>query len=71
MGLLRADLDFTPVDHILSSGLHGYLDGLQIKINDIDNALLSDFVEWRPQTQSQSQSQSQTAVSANAVNGMR
>jgi len=77
MGLLRADLDFTPVDQILAGGLHGYLDGLQIKINDIDNALLSDFVEWRPQTQSQSQSQSQnqsesqTGVPANAVNGMR
>lgn len=76
MGLLRADLDFTPVDQILAGGLHGYLDGLQIKINDIDNALLSDFVEWRPQTpvpsQSQSQTQTQTAVpAATAMNGMR
>ena len=69
MGLLRADLDFTPVDQILRSGLHGYLDGLQLKINDIDNALLTDFVDWRPQstTQTQSQSQSQTAV----ANGSR
>jgi len=48
MGLLRADLDFTPVDQILSGGLHSYLDGLQVKINDIDNALLTDFVDWRP-----------------------
>ncbi len=81
MGLLRADLDFTPVDQILASGLHGYLDGLQIKINDIDNALLSDFVEWHPQTQSQSQdsvsepepesSQSEIAVPATASNGLR
>jgi uncharacterized alpha-E superfamily protein len=61
MGLLRADLDFTPVSQILSTGLHGYLDALQIKINEIDNAILADFVDWRPKTkQSQTQGQSQT-----------
>jgi uncharacterized alpha-E superfamily protein len=67
MGLLRSDLDFTPVDHILNSGLHGYLDGLQIKINEVDNAVLADFVEWRPQGKTQTQSQTQTVV----VNGSR
>lgn len=70
MGLLRAELDFTPVDQILASGLHGYLDGLQIRINAVDDAILTDFVEWRQpvpehsesQSQTQSQSQSQTTV---------
>jgi len=62
MGLLRADLDFTPVDQILSGGLHGYLDGLQLKINQIDSALLKDFVDWRPQGTAQSQSQNLTLV---------
>ncbi len=69
MGRLRADLDFTPVTQILDSGLHGYLDALQIKINEIDNAILTDFVDWRPQTkQSQSrqfQSQTQTQSGGN------
>jgi uncharacterized alpha-E superfamily protein len=60
MGLLRSDLDFTPVDQIIRTGLHAYLDGLQIKINEIDNAILDDFVDWRPKTQSQEQSQSQS-----------
>ncbi len=62
MGLLRSDLDFTPVDHILNAGLHGYLDGLQGKINEIDNAVLDDFIDWRPQAKPpgmQSQAQSQ------------
>lgn len=53
MGLLRSELDFTPVDQIIRNGLHGYLDALQMKINEIDNALTSDFVYWRPQTQTQ------------------
>ena len=65
MGLLRADLDFTPVDHILDSGLHGYLDALQTKVNDIDNAIQTDFIDWRapaePPMPTQSQSQSQSS----------
>jgi hypothetical protein len=46
------------VDQILNNGLHGYLDALQQKVNEIDNALLSDFVDKRPPTQSQSQTSS-------------
>lgn len=64
MGRLRSDLDFTPVSQILNSGLHNYLDALQIRINEIDNALHHDFIDRRsegapedPQFQSQSQSQ--------------
>jgi len=69
MGLLRSELDFTPVDDILNSGLHGYLDALQGKINEIDNAVLADFVDWRPQGKTPTRSQSQTQTLA--VNGSR
>lgn len=48
MGLLSAELDFTPVDQIVRYGLHEYLDGLQLKMNAIDDSLLSDFFTWRP-----------------------
>ena len=41
-----ADLDFTPVDQILAGGLHGYLDGLQIKINV--NSLMVIFSQKVP-----------------------
>ena len=44
MGLLRAELDFTPVDRILGGGLHEYLDSLQEKMNTVDNGILNDFV---------------------------
>ena len=56
LGLLKADLAYTPVDQILDSGLHGYLDGLQVRMNEIGNALLTDFV-YRPEVQKQSQQQ--------------
>ncbi len=62
MGRLRSDLDFTPISQILASGLHGYLDSLQIRINEIDNALYTDFIDRRSESvpadwQFQSQSQ--------------
>jgi uncharacterized alpha-E superfamily protein len=60
MGLLRSELDFTSVDSIIRLGLHEYLDGLQVKMNQIDNGVRSDFMARIPaelpaQTQSQVQ----------------
>ena len=51
MGLLRAELDFTPVERILAGGLHEYLDSLQEKMNTVDSCILNDFAT--PLTQSQ------------------
>jgi uncharacterized alpha-E superfamily protein len=59
MGQLRAELDFTSVDTVIRSGLHEYLDRLQLKMNGIDNSLRDDFaVRTTPATMSQSQSAS-------------
>jgi uncharacterized alpha-E superfamily protein len=56
MGQLRAELDFTSVDTVIRSGLHEYLDRLQMKMNAIDNSLRDDFaVRTAPVTQAQSQ----------------
>jgi uncharacterized alpha-E superfamily protein len=51
MGLLRAELDFTSVDHVIHDGLHEYLDGLQVKMNAIGESLAEDFFAWRRQGQ--------------------
>jgi uncharacterized alpha-E superfamily protein len=48
MGQLRAELDFATVEEIIVHGLHEYLDGLQAKMNAIDNGLRDDFVVRRP-----------------------
>ena len=62
MGQLRAELDFTSVDTVLRSGLHEYLDRLQLKMNGIDEGLRDDFaVRTTPAVASQSQSQSQSS----------
>jgi len=63
MGQLRAELDFTSVDTVLRSGLHEYLDRLQLKMNGIDEGLRDDFaVRTAPMTQTQSQTQSSGAA---------
>ena len=47
MGMVSAELDFTSVDEVIRCGLHEYLDGLQVKMNAIDDSLLNDFFAWR------------------------
>jgi len=48
---LRAELDYSPVERIISAGLHEYLDGLQARMNSIDDTLRLDFFGGAPATQ--------------------
>jgi len=48
IGLLRSELDFAAVETILAGGLHEFFDGLQTKMNTIDECILADFFGWRP-----------------------
>ncbi|HLK50593.1 MAG TPA: alpha-E domain-containing protein [Bryobacteraceae bacterium] len=47
LGLLRSELHYTHVDSILATGLHEFLDALQVKMNRIDTAILEDFFAVR------------------------
>jgi len=48
LGLLRSELNFAQVETILQSGLHEFLDALQVKMNTIDECVLGDFFAQRP-----------------------
>ncbi|MDX1983880.1 MAG: alpha-E domain-containing protein [Bryobacteraceae bacterium] len=48
LGHLRADLDYTPLRDIIGGGLHEFLDGLQVKMNCVDQAILDTFFALRP-----------------------
>ena len=67
MAQLRAELDFTSVDSVIRSGLHEYLDRLQLKMNAVDACLRDDFaVRVTPAAPAalgtgQNQNQNQTA----------
>lgn len=43
LGLLRSELDFTGVHAVMRGGLHEFLDGLQVRMNGIDECILEDF----------------------------
>ncbi|MGY6559934.1 MAG: alpha-E domain-containing protein [Nitritalea sp.] len=47
IGELRAQLEFTEVAEIIDSGLHEYIDGLQIKLNQVSNKIHSNFFQIR------------------------
>ena len=47
LGLLRSELHYTHAKSILATGLHEFLDALQIKMNKIDTAILEDFFAAR------------------------
>jgi uncharacterized alpha-E superfamily protein len=43
-GRLEAELQFSTIDEIFAAGLHGYLDALQGKLNDIGAALFNAYI---------------------------
>jgi uncharacterized alpha-E superfamily protein len=48
LGLLRSELNFAQVETILQAGLHEFFDGLQVKMNTIDECVQGDFFAQRP-----------------------
>ncbi len=61
MGVLQASLNGVDMENVLRVGLHQYLDGLQLKMNSIGEALSADFFSGRPVP---TQTQTQTAKSS-------
>lgn len=45
-GLLRSHLDYTTIDVIFREGLHEFLDGMQLRLIEIADALLTTYCNW-------------------------
>ena len=43
MGEIRSKLEFADVSDVINSGLHEYLDDMQLKINKISNEIEDNF----------------------------
>ena len=57
LGRLCASLDYASIDDIISSGLHEYIDGFQVQLNEIGKAISDHFfTSHGPAAQSQYQS---------------
>jgi uncharacterized alpha-E superfamily protein len=48
LGRVRAELSYSPIQEILSSGLHEFLDTFQFKLNQVDDAIYETFFALHP-----------------------
>ncbi len=48
LGRVRAELSYTPMQEIISGGLHEFLDTFQLKLNRVDNAIYETFFALHP-----------------------
>lgn len=48
LGRLLAELNYAQIDEIISKGLHEFLDGLQTRLNQVDDAVYETFFAQRP-----------------------
>lgn len=56
LGRVRAELSYSPMQEIISSGLHEFLDTFQLKLNRVDNAIYETFFALHPVGESLMQS---------------
>jgi uncharacterized alpha-E superfamily protein len=53
LGALQSRLEYQDVNEVISSGLHEYLDALQVKINNISDAIHDNFFKLIPNSMNQ------------------
>jgi len=60
LGRLLAELNYAQIDEIIAEGLHEFLDGLQTRFNQVDDAVFETFFAQRPLIGANSGSQTQS-----------
>ena len=51
LGRLRAELDYADIDEVFALGFHQYLDSIQAKMNNVDDAIFKTYFELHPSGQ--------------------
>jgi len=57
LGRLEADLAYGDIDEVIATGMHNYLDNLQVKLNQIDTAIGSLYFNLKPAPELESSEQ--------------
>ncbi|KPA14034.1 protein containing DUF403, bacteria [Candidatus Magnetomorum sp. HK-1] len=47
IGRLKADLDYTDIEEVISTGMHEFIDNFQKKLNNVDNAINVTFFKTK------------------------
>jgi uncharacterized alpha-E superfamily protein len=50
LGKLLAELNYTQIDEVIAGGMHEFLDVLQTRLNQIDDAVFETYFTLRPLT---------------------
>ncbi len=48
LGRLEADMEYTDIDEVIDHGMHEYMDGLQTRLNQVDEAIGRTFFNLKP-----------------------
>lgn len=67
LGRLNAECEYALIEEILTQGLHEYLDGLQLKLNDVGTAIYETFFAARPEAEDTLNSRAAAAAAAAAA----
>ena len=57
LGRLASDLAYTDVDEVIDYGMHEYMDGLQTRLNQVDEAIGTTFFNLQPLIEAAAQEQ--------------
>jgi uncharacterized alpha-E superfamily protein len=57
LGRLASDLAYTDVDEVVAHGMHEYMDGLQTRLNQVDEAIGTTFFNLQPLIEAATQEQ--------------
>ncbi len=56
-GQLKSDLSYATIKDIFDTGLHQYLDKIQVRLFEIAGSMLETYCDWRDKEEAQSQTQ--------------
>jgi uncharacterized alpha-E superfamily protein len=65
-GKLLADLSYVTISDIFNTGLHEYLDGIQLRLIHINDAIYKEFCEWFEPAPSEPEFSSQESVASSS-----
>ena len=57
LGRLKADLEYADIAEVIEDGMHEYMDGLQIRLNQVDAAIGATFFNLQPLIETSSSEQ--------------
>ncbi len=69
LGKLRAEIEYVTFEEIFTQGLHEFLDGLQLRLNQVGDRVYTDFIAVPPSVSATATNSLDQTISPNAETG--